>query len=733
MNFKKLFTQMACVFLCFLFGTKLQAQTPIWGHGTGIGAADAEFANAFLQAGSFTAGDNPTQWTAVSVSENDGTVLPGAAYWTRTTTGLSQGGYATNMTVAASATVSNGVAIFDSDFMDNAGVAGAFGTGTSVSPHHGELISPRIDLTAARDSAITISFHSYYRFFRITELSVSMSVDDGANWVQIGDLTALQPGTTNNAVEGRVNVLSPTITAGVANLTQCRLKFTFNGRYYYAIVDDITIETAPEYDMEIGVADAAAPTYFSVGNIIRMGGEFVESYWNIDYNNPVGWSWGAKVVNKGYKDILPSANPRLVCRVDAENLGTGVITPNVYVDTVVYTDTVFSNDPNGVAIEKDMTSTDLDFIELQTRGTRVAYNVSYWVEHDNSDIANDNDTIRYTFVVDHTVPDPTTSRFVNEYSSKARFSNADNRVFARTSIFPGGSPHSSFEYGSVYYFPRGQTDAVTIDSIDFRYRLANGFTGAATQTILVNVYRYQDGTGGGAANGFITGDELTLVGINTATLTGLGTAGGTPAGDYGLVTFPAPIDAATGGPMSALVDGGFYYVSVQMNPSLTGGVTTFGVNDVPLHGVDNLNYAMNIGKTSSTAPFAPSTMRVIDPAGAENWYAGFTGFDETPSIGVFFSAGAPVSVGTLPSTLEGNLSLYPNPATEVLQVEIQLEQAMDVQYVITDLSGRVVYYDNSTNVNQEVVTVDISHLAAGVYMVSAQTDKGLTTKKFVKQ
>lgn len=263
--------------------------------------------------------------------------------------------------------------------------------------------------------------------------------------------------------------------------------------------------------------------------------------------------------------------------------------------------------------------------------------------------------------------------------------------------------------------------------------MANGFSGAASQTIFANVYHFQDGTNGGVANGFITGDELTLVGINTATLTGLGTAAGVPAGDFGLTTFSAPIDASTGGPMSALVDGGFYYISVQINPSLTGGTAGFDVNDVPLHGVDNLNYAMNIGKTSATTPFAPSTMRVVDAAGAESWFAGFTGFDETPSIGIFFSSNAFINVDKLPSTLEGSLSLYPNPASDVLQVELQLESTTDVQYVITDMAGRVVYYDNSEQVSQEVVTVDVSTLAAGVYMVSAQTDKGITTKRFVKK
>ncbi len=732
MNTRKIFTQALCVLSCFFLMPQAQGQVKVWGHSASAGQAEGEFQNGFVQTAT-ASNYSATQWTALSVSEADGTVLPGAAYWTRVTTGLSQGAYATNMTPSAAATSSNGAAIFDSDFMDNTGVVGAFGTGTSVAPHRGELISPRIDLTSVRNTALNLSFHSYYRFFQINELTVSMSIDDGLTWTQVGDLVALQGGSQNNGVEGRVNILIPTLMNTTGSLTQCRLKYTFDGNYYYSLIDDITIEVAPKYNMEIGVADIGGATYYSIGNTIRMGGEFAESYWNIDYNNPAGWSWGAKVINKGYENIVATGNPRLICAVDRVDLATGAVTPNVFMDTVITTDTLFSGDLEGIAIETDMTAADMDFIRLQQRGMRARYDVRYWVEHDSTDGSADNDTIEYNFVIDHSIPNAVNSRFENQYSSKARFSNADGRVFARTSIFPGGAPHASFEYGAVYYFPRGATDNVTIDSIDFRYRLANAFTGQAAQTIFANVYRYQDGSNGGAANGLVSGDELTLIGLNVANLTGLGTAAGVPAGDYGVTMFPAPIDASTGGAMIPLVDGGFYYISVEINPASTSTVTSFGVNDVPLHGVDNLNYAMNIGKRTSAVPFAPSTMRVVDAAGAENWYAGFTGFDETPSIGVFFSTMGPIAITKLPSTLDGTLAVYPNPATDLLQVEIQLENAADVQYIITDMTGRVVYLNQSANINQEVVSVDVSNLAAGVYMVSAQTDKGVTTRRFVKK
>lgn len=730
MNKKHVLRAVLCLCLSFLTYPSLFAQNIIWGHQAPTGQAAGEFQNGFVQsttAGSYT----PAQWTALSISHGGGTVVPGAAYWVRTITGVSQGGFATGTPPANSTTIGNGAAIFDSDFLDNAGDPTTQGLGVAPAVQKGELISPRIDLAAYADSALVLSFHSYYRYFALTEYTLSLSTDDGLTWGNVTDITAIQPTGQNTSVEGRIRVLLPNFTSGVANLTQCRLKFTFEGDYYFAIIDDVSFEVAPEYDIALGVADPAAPTFFSVGNLIRMGGNAYQSYWNIDFNNPVGWSWGAKVINRGAQD-LPTANrPRLYCSVSATDALTGIVTPNVYLDSIIYTDTIPAEDMNGVAIEKDMTPNDMLFIKNQANGTEVRYTVRYWVAHDGVDGSAANDTTAYSFVIRNDNYDPVSVRYEDQYTSKARLAASDGRVFASTPIFPGGGPHSSFEFGSVYYFPYGAADNLTIDSLDFRYFLTSGFSGASTQTIFANVYKYEDGTNGGAADGSISADELTQIGIGSTTLTGLGSS--IAGGGFHLATFTSFVDAGIGGPMPALDNNSFYYISVQISPSLTGGAATFGANDVPIHGTDQLNYAMNMGKGNTTAPFAPSTMRVTNAAGADNWFDGFNGFDEVPSIGIFYSMAGFDNVIPVEEEVIGSLQLYPNPAQDILQVALTLENTQDVQYIITDVSGRVVYYDKSANVDEEVATIDVSALASGVYLVTTQTDQGVMTKQFIKK
>lgn len=275
------------------------------------------------------------------------------------------------------------------------------------------------------------------------------------------------------------------------------------------------------------------------------------------------------------------------------------------------------------------------------------------------------------------------------------------------------------------------TDSIGIDSIDFRYYVPSNFSGNASQTLFANVYHYVDGSNGGAANGAVVGDELTQVGIAPLTLTGLGTT--VANGSYGLATFRNFVDASTGGTMQPFVDGGFYYISILNQPSLSGD-TTFGYNDVIIHGVDRLNYAMNIGTRTSAVPVSPSAMRRIDVGGTDHWFSGFTGFDEVPSIGVHLSA-SPLYSGwsTILEADNAVLSIYPNPANNHLNIEVEFDGLVDVQYIITDVSGRVVYLNKSKQVSAEIHTVDVSNLSMGVYFITAETAQGVSTKRFIKQ
>lgn len=74
-----------------------------------------------------------------------------------------------------------------------------------------------------------------------------------------------------------------------------------------------------------------------------------------------------------------------------------------------------------------------------------------------------------------------------------------------------------------------------------------------------------------------------------------------------------------------------------------------------------------------------------------------------------------------------NLSVYPNPANDVVNVTVD---ALVSNVAIVDLNGRTVKSVKFDGVS--TASVNVSDLASGVYMMTVSSDKGTTTKKIVK-
>lgn len=223
--------------LCGLIMGLAQAQN-LWGAEAGVGQNDGQFDTDFTETGDANSLAT-VGWTALSINDSGGGVTPGQAYWIRNLLGYSQGGYWGGTTPVGSPSQPNGVAIFDSDYLDNNGVPGNFGNGSSPSSHRGELISPPIDLTGHTDAYLALKLFSFYRNFQINQLSVVASVDNGVTWGTPVDYRAYQGELT----DGFITVPLPAETLqGVANLTQFRFKLVFDGDYYFALVDDVTLQ-----------------------------------------------------------------------------------------------------------------------------------------------------------------------------------------------------------------------------------------------------------------------------------------------------------------------------------------------------------------------------------------------------------------------------------------------------------------------------------------------------------
>lgn len=75
--------------------------------------------------------------------------------------------------------------------------------------------------------------------------------------------------------------------------------------------------------------------------------------------------------------------------------------------------------------------------------------------------------------------------------------------------------------------------------------------------------------------------------------------------------------------------------------------------------------------------------------------------------------------------LTNTISVFPNPAQHVLNIELSNTQLM-ISVQIMDMNGRMVLSNKGTR------SVVVSALRAGLYIVVVETEKGTITKKFIK-
>ncbi|MBK8563614.1 MAG: T9SS type A sorting domain-containing protein [Saprospiraceae bacterium] len=332
MNFftKKVFGLLALM----VVGTFTYGQTVLWG---GPGDPNGEFSGSL------------NDWT---VASND----PDALWVWDADGAASLGAYAGTESIQ-SPSVTNGAAVFDSDFYDNAGIEGNFGMGVAAAPQLGELISPVIDLTG--QSFISLKFNQYHRNFQSSCL-VAWSNDGGTTWldsVNVNETIATNAATPANSVK--------TIPLfGGGNTSQFRFKFIFDANYYFWVIDDVAIIERPEFDLRLGDFFFSPASYAQPVTQIKsdtMG-------FSVDVNN-----------------IGRSAQDDVALKIQILKGSTVVYTDEINIGTLVADspDSTYSFD-------------ELFVPDMLTTGT---YVLRYSISSPNTDFDNTNNTVQQNFRV----------------------------------------------------------------------------------------------------------------------------------------------------------------------------------------------------------------------------------------------------------------------------------------------------------------------------------------------
>jgi hypothetical protein len=354
----------------------------------------------------------------------------------------SRGAYMSNQTPMSSATASNGFVIFDSDFLDNAGVAGNFGNGIAATPHLAELITDMIDLT--QHSIVDLSFTQYYRRFAgpagsqaVPATYVDFSVDGGATFpysVTLNSSIAVNSSTATNDV---VNIIAGSYIGGQDSV---KIRFRFDGDYYFWCIDDIQIVGTPANRMSFTEWQGAPAQDIiygpSTSGSSRMG--------HMTLKQSRGISFDANAVNSG---TAAQSNVKLTVKV-LDELGTVIQTVSSATKSVLNAgDTATFNDLNTYA---------LPFAPIANAEYQLVYNLL----SDSVSIFSD-----------------TTSLFVTDSTMSMDFGSWDNSIGASTNTTQWGD-------GSQMYNRHDLVD----DELLFGAKVYLGSTTVAGGILELSVY-----------------------------------------------------------------------------------------------------------------------------------------------------------------------------------------------------------------------------------------------------
>jgi hypothetical protein len=354
----------------------------------------------------------------------------------------SRGAYMSNQTPMSSATASNGFVIFDSDFLDNAGVAGNFGNGIAATPHLAELITDMIDLT--QHSIVDLSFTQYYRRFAgpagsqaVPATYVDFSVDGGATFpysVTLNSSIAVNSSTATNDV---VNIIAGSYIGGQDSV---KIRFRFDGDYYFWCIDDIQIVGTPANRMSFTEWQGAPAQDIiygpSTSGSSRMG--------HMTLKQSRGISFDANAVNSG---TAAQSNVKLTVKV-LDELGTVIQTVSSATKSVLNAgDTATFNDLNTYAT-------------AWTPSANAEYQLIYNLLSDSVSIFSD-----------------TTSLFVTDSTMSMDFGSWDNSIGASTNTTQWGD-------GSQMYNRHDLVD----DELLFGAKVYLGSTTVAGGILELSVY-----------------------------------------------------------------------------------------------------------------------------------------------------------------------------------------------------------------------------------------------------
>ncbi|CAM4244357.1 T9SS type A sorting domain-containing protein [Flavobacterium terrigena] len=137
-------------------------------------------------------------------------------------------------------------------------------------------------------------------------------------------------------------------------------------------------------------------------------------------------------------------------------------------------------------------------------------------------------------------------------------------------------------------------------------------------------------------------------------------------------------------------------------------------------------YVGTTGAVPATGTTAPSEIDFIQVAGATNAVSATCKYD---NLLVRASATENLLGNAAFNSVEASFArVYPNPVVDFASINVVDTQINAI--TVTDINGRIVKTGNSNEILNS--KIDLSDLTAGIYLMTIETDKGVSTEKIIK-
>lgn len=645
-------------------------------------------------------------------------------YWSDSPT--IPGAFTTNAR-AWEGTACNGYMVFPSDFYDNGGDAGManaelFCEGSNPDPSGtrfctGSLYSPIIDLSGQDVEGLFCRFYHDVGYYYGGATTLIASYDGGITWPDSVYVTSADRSEANNpevySSDG-CEVLSANVNErfegtyfvplqGYNGEDEIQLQFKHYGGYYHATIDDVTLIDASYVDMNVGRSFVAR----NGANQIPLH-QAQQIPFHIDLNN---------LGNLTAEDVSVKAE-----MVAPDGTVEWQTVNDTYVDYPAY---CFINENN-------------TFLETFTPTQLGTYTGLYTNTTPGDGVAS-NDTISYSFTMSE-----------NTWQSCPMPTADDDGNFNH--MWEGliiDNPIIDYAIGYPFYTPKGEGHFLNT------VRFGINFNANNSGDVKIYVFEWNpdvEGQPGDGSSTFVA-SELTPVGCMGEDTFGQprnGQAMNSAIGPQTDMTITLAQVGANGQPE---FDGNGDLIPIRLKDDqqylmvFVMDVTAGDTEEFELHFISSDSPAGSIYDVSATN-FAFGQLGIPQRYGGTwqdpllnngayddllqtNFDFGYRG-SNMPWVEMDIN---PVSilVGTEDITPEAaaSVSVFPNPVSEFINVDVVMENASDVTLELMDVNGKLVSVDKHDNIKRQILTMNVAHLESGIYTLNVRSDAGFTSQKVV--